>query len=257
MIAYIYITGILHNHRSEHFFPGTFHTNFQNLFIKFRIIFKEISQDFTDRLCILFASWLILHRLNFTLFYSEQSIIMIHCLQDFIQVFPVGIGNKYLPETISTDQLDDLSHSFRIQFIKYIIQKQNGSCLPFPGQKKQTEPTSVLSDKFYFCPCEPALRINCSFNVISSSSFGNTVGSISQNTVTLPLLAASDSARFRSASWDIYPQSDLFGRTADRLIIFVKNRIKLSTSSWRFSNTIRPYISNCISSTSYRDVSVF
>ena len=62
---------------------------------------------------------------------------MIHCLQDFIQVFPVGIGNKYLPETISTVQLDDLSHSCRIQCIKYIIEELIRSCLSFPGQKSK------------------------------------------------------------------------------------------------------------------------
>ena len=53
----------------------------------------------------------------------------------------------------------------------------------------------------------------------------NTVGSISQNTVTLPV-GSQRLSQIPVCQLGYIPQSDLFGRTADSLIVFVKNRNK-------------------------------
>ena len=44
-------------------------------------------------------------------------------MQDAIQMFPVRIRYKYLPEVISRNQFNDLFHTRSVQFIENIIQQ--------------------------------------------------------------------------------------------------------------------------------------
>ena len=42
-------------------------------------------------------------------------------MQDAVQMLPVRIRNKYLSETVSRHQFDNLLHARGIQFIKNIV----------------------------------------------------------------------------------------------------------------------------------------
>ena len=60
-----------------------------------------------------------------------DSMVLLHVLENLIQMITVRIRNKNLPEAILADQFDDLLHTASVQLIENIIQQQD-RCSPSP-----------------------------------------------------------------------------------------------------------------------------
>ena len=105
------VAGVTQNGGPAGLSPSPFYPYFQDLLPYARIIFKESSDNLTDRLVVSSAHELFLHRRYHSLFHFEQRMVSSHRIQYRIEVFAIGVCDKGLSERFATDQLDNLFHA--------------------------------------------------------------------------------------------------------------------------------------------------
>lgn len=53
----------------------------------------------------------------------EQAIVVTYTIKYTIKVFAVGVGDKYLSETVARHQLHNLLHTMRVELVEDIVKQ--------------------------------------------------------------------------------------------------------------------------------------
>lgn len=62
---------------------------------------------------------------NFSPIDGENVVLRPDEMYDFVQIFPVCVGNEYLPEMIRRNQFHDLFYALGIELVENIVEQQD------------------------------------------------------------------------------------------------------------------------------------